>query len=121
MSTRFAIGTRSALPAGAEPFTTWGSDVDVAAVYLALPAYCAVIECVPADNDALEQVAWLDTSGTLLQSVVAPSVKVTAPSASPLLPVTVAVNVTAWPPLPGLSGEVSAMVGATGRPETNCR
>ena len=73
-----------------------------------------MIECVPERSEALEHVACPDAIGTLLQIVVAPSLKVTVPAGVLTVPDTVAVNVTACPPFAGLSEEVNAIPGATG-------
>src|SRR6187397_1938616 len=112
MSARFASGTRM-VPAGAEPLTVCDRLVDVA-VYPGSPEYFAVMECVPAGSDALEHVARPAIIGTTAQMAVAPSLKVTVPVGARTPPVTVAVNVMAWPPFAGLSEDVSPMVGATG-------
>jgi hypothetical protein len=83
-----------------------------------------VIECVPAVSEAFEQLAWFETTGTLVQIATAPSLKVMVPEADRIAPDIDAVNVTAWPPFAGLSDEVSAMFGGTGAgggPEGNSR
>ena len=64
------------------------------APYVVLPEYAAVIVWLPAASELVVQAAVPEESATAEHSVVAPSVNVTEPVGEPLLPPTVAVNVT---------------------------
>ena len=73
--------------------------------------------CVPTVNPDVVKVASPEATVTLAASVVAPSVNVTVPLAAvpllgPVVIVTVAVNVTAWPNTDGFTEDVSAVAVA---------
>ncbi len=73
--------------------------------------------CVPTVNVDVVKVASPEARATLAASVVAPSVNVTVPVGAvpvlgPVVIVTVAVNVTAWPNTDGFTEEVSAVAVA---------
>jgi hypothetical protein len=85
-----------------------------------VPVKAAVTVWLPAASaDVLKDACPAASTATLLARVVAPSVNVTEPVGVPLAPLTVAVNVTAWPTVEGLGDEVSAVVVELGDPVTD--
>jgi hypothetical protein len=92
-------------------FTTWVTTEDVLAAKLESPPYCAVIEWEPRASVDVENDAAPPLS-VPVPSVVAPSRNVTVPVGIPPVPVTVAVNVTGWPIVEGLTEEPSTVVVA---------
>lgn len=98
--------------------TTCCSTVEVAAALFASPEYVAVSEWIPAVRVEVLHVAVrlspMPVRATALHSTVAPILNVTAPVG--IVPVTVAVKVTFWPNVDGLSEEVSS----TSVPVTTC-
>jgi hypothetical protein len=98
-------------------FTVWVNTGDVLPLKLALPEYCAVIECAPTDSVeiaaevALPELPFVVT----VPSDVAPSKKVTVPCGRvlPIWPVIVAVNVTDWPKTDGFTDAVTVTVVGT--------
>jgi hypothetical protein len=99
------------------PRTTWEVALDVLDAKFASPAYFAVIECVPAVSVDVANVATPELR-VPDPRVVAPSRNVTVPVGVPPVPVTVAVNVTDWPAVDGLTDEASTVV--LGLPLTTC-
>jgi hypothetical protein len=83
-------------------------------LYPVLPEYWAVIVCVPEASAAVLHEALAELSATLEQRVVAPSLKVTVPVATPALPETCAVKVTFSPGCDGLWLEAMVIVGSIG-------
>jgi len=81
---------------------------EVLALKLLLPLYAAVIECTPAANVLLENVATPLNSGAV-PNVIAPSAKVTVPIGVPHPEVTVAVNTTVLPATAGLGATSSPL------------
>jgi hypothetical protein len=83
---------------------------DVLVAKLESPLYFAVIEWEP--TVVSEDVLYVATPplSVPVPSVTAPSRNVTEPVGVPPAPVTVAVKVTDWPPMRGLSEEVTAVV-----------
>ena len=67
------------------------------------------MECVPGTNAAVVKVAFPPLS-VPVPKVAAPFLKVTDPLGVPIEPATVAVNVTDWPKLEGLSEEIKVVV-----------
>ena len=88
----------------------------------ASPLYVAVMLCTPAASAAVAQGAVRvlpePVRATALQSVVLESLNVTEPVG--LVPVTVAVNVTLWLTLDGLTELASVVVVALLAPTTTC-
>jgi hypothetical protein len=84
-------------------FTTWLIALDVLASHPALPVKTAVMECVPAASDDVEKVALpvVVLTATPEARVVVPSLKAMVPWGTPLVEVTVAVNVTDAPEFDG--------------------
>ena len=88
-----------ALSAGAVLMVSVTTD-DVLGSNAESPLYCAVIECGPAANVAVEKLACPEASSVSVSITVAPSAKTTVPVGVPApagLLVTTAVNVTGWP------------------------
>lgn len=76
--------------------TIWVNAGDAAALKLASPLYCAVMEWVPAGSDEIVRLADPATKGTSLEMGVAPSKKATLPVAE--AGATLAVKVRESPP-----------------------
>src|SRR5206468_12597695 len=89
-------------------FTTWFSTGDVLGLLFASPLYTALIGCVPTASVDVVNCALPDDSATGAPRFVAPSMNWTVPLGLP--PVTVAVNVTAWPTSDGLTDDESVVV-----------
>ena len=85
------------------PETVWASAVEVAAALLPSPAYTAAMVWVPIASVVLVYEATPPAS-VAAPSVLAPSLKVTAPEG--VAPLTVAVNVTEAPKIDGVPLEV---------------
>ena len=96
-------------PAGAVMLIESAVEVDVAK--FASPPYCAVIECVPADNVDVENVVEPDVFNVPGPRLVAPSRNITVPVGTfvPLDGVTLAINVT-FAPEAAVAGPVSIVV-----------
>jgi len=74
------------------------------------------MEWLPLASVEVEKVAWPEAFKVLVLSVLVPSLKVTLPAGTAVpgaLAVTVAVKVTLWPCLDGLSDEVTELVVAS--------
>jgi len=99
------------------PRTAWEIALEVLVAKFASPAYFAVIECVPAVSVDVANVATPELR-VPDPRVVAPSRNVTVPVGVPPVTVTVAVNVTDWPVVDGLTDEASTVVLAL--PLTTC-
>jgi hypothetical protein len=69
-----------------------------------------VIERVPAASADVTHCAWPETRVTVAQIVVVPSLNVTVPVGVPLLPLTVAVNVTDCPAFDGFVPDATEVV-----------
>ena len=82
---------------------------DVLPRKLELPPYCAVIECVPAPSAAVVNVA-TPPLRVPVPSVPPPSRNVTVPVGVPPPLLTVAVKVTDWPEVLGLSDDMRAVL-----------
>src|SRR5258708_33347069 len=84
--------------------TVWVRTPDVLGALLRSPAYAAVMEWLPTESVDVVKPATPPTTATA-PSTVDPSLKVTVPVG--LMPATVAVKVTACPPLLGLAEDTS--------------
>src|SRR6266404_5675800 len=82
---------------------------EVLLVKVASPLYTTVIECEPVAREDMVKVAWPPLRA-LVASAVAPSLNVTVPVGVPLVPVTVAVNVTDCPNTEGFCEELTMVV-----------
>lgn len=96
-----------------KPLITCDSAVEVLTAKIELPLYFAVIEWVPIASEDVVKVATAEPGALELKFVVAsevvPSRNVTVPVGVPPELLTVAVNVTDWPPADGLAEETSAV------------
>src|SRR5688572_14756673 len=93
--------------------TTCDTVFEVLPEYVAFPEYTPVIDCVPLASAVVAQVATPEPLSAAVPQpvmVVPLARKLTVPAGVPELPVTVAVKVTDWPTLEGLTDDVSAVL-----------
>ena len=95
-------------------FTVWVSAPEVLVAKFVSPPYTAVIEWPATDSAEVANVATPDPFSVPVPRVAAPSLNVTVPVGVPALEVTVAVNVTDWPNVEGLTEEPSPVAVLAG-------
>jgi hypothetical protein len=107
----YGVNTTSSVAAAV--LTVWVSVLDVRDEYVASPEYVTVMACAPAARELIVHNAVPTESVSDVQPAIAVplSLNVTVPEGVPALPVSVAVKVTAWPEIDGLSVESTRSAG----------